>query len=175
MSDNLYTKIFLIFIVFMSIERLAETFSKREKLSGKIHHYWTFNALMVTHILLVISTIAEFLILKRNVNYFIASAGFLFYCTGLWGRNISIKTLGKYHSVHIELREEHPLISKGLYRFTRHPYYFSVFFEILSFPLIANAFYTLVFASFTYIPLLLIRVRLEEKKMKEKFGDNYLK
>lgn len=175
MSDNLYKEIFLIFIVFMSVERLAETFSKREKSSGKIHHYWTFNALILTHILLVISAVAEFLILKRDVNYFIASAGFFFYCTALFGRNLSIKTLGKYHSVHIELREEHPLISKGPYRFIRHPYYLSVFLEILSFPLIANAFYTLVLASFTYLPFLLIRVILEEKKMKERFGDNYPK
>ena len=55
MSDNLHTEIFLVFIIFMSIERLAETFSKREKLNGKIHYYWTFNALMVTHVMLVIS------------------------------------------------------------------------------------------------------------------------
>ncbi len=175
MTDNLYIGIIFIFIAFMSIERLAETFSKREKEKGTIHYLWTFNALMITHILLVISVISEFLIIERDINPVISAIGFALFFAALFVRNKAIKTLGKYHSVHIEIRENHPLIREGLYKLTRHPYYFSVLLEILSFPLVANAFYTLLLAMVSYMPFLLVRVLLEEKKMKEKFGDNYLK
>ena len=78
-----------------------------------------------------------------------------------------------YHSIHIEMREHHPLIKKGPYKYLRHPYYLAVIFEVLGFPLVPNAYYAFLFSIFTYLPLLFIRIYFEEKAMIKKFGDEY--
>ena len=46
--------------------------------------------------------------------------------------------------------------------------------EIVSVPLVANAFGALALALFGYVPLLLWRWRCEEREMIQKFGDRYI-
>lgn len=171
---NWVTILFIIFIVFMSVQRLIETFSRREKAEGSIFYSWTFRALQITHMMIVTGCIVEFFALRREINIAITVVGFSLYLVGIAGRNISISQLGKYHSVHIELRENHPLIKKGLYRFTRHPYYFSVICEMLGFPLVGNTYFTLIAVIVIYLPLMIMRIVLEEKVMHEKFGVDYI-
>lgn len=159
----------------MSIQRIWETFFKKnitEK--GLIIKRWTLPALSITHFTVGIATVIEYFTINRKINLFISLIGLGLYLFALVLRKSAIRALGKYHSIHIEIRAKHELIRKGPYKYIRHPYYCSVMLELLGFPLIPNAFYSFLISLFIYIPLLFIRLYYEEKAMIAKFGDEYI-
>jgi methyltransferase len=90
-------------------------------------------------------------------------------------RRWAVNALGDYHSIHIEIRANHPLIKNGPYAYLRHPYYLSVILELLGLPLVGNAFFSFVISLFLYVPFLLLRVYLEEQVMINKFNGEYIK
>ncbi|MES2569383.1 MAG: isoprenylcysteine carboxylmethyltransferase family protein, partial [Verrucomicrobiota bacterium] len=59
------------------------------------------------------------------------------------------------------------------FRVVRHPTYVSMILELLSFGLICNAWTMLAIIPFAFIPVLIRRLRLEERAMVEKFGSTY--
>ena len=88
-------------------------------------------------------------------------------------RFTAIRTLGKFWSLHLEIREGHQLIRGGIYQYVRHPAYAAIMLEVISIPLVGNAYSALLVAVGLYIPLLLIRWRREEVEMVAKFGRQY--
>lgn len=171
----MYYKYFLIMLFLaIVIQRLLETYSRREKKKGKIRQKWTLSLYTVGHIIVGTGTILEFLLLKRDINYIVTFVGITLYVCGLIGRNWAIKTLDKYWSIHIEIRNNHKLIKTGPYKYMRHPAYFSIILEIWGVPLIMNAYFTFIFAVAAYIPITLIRIYYEEKEHRKLFGPEYL-
>jgi protein-S-isoprenylcysteine O-methyltransferase Ste14 len=65
------------------------------------------------------------------------------------------------------------LVTTGPYRWLRHPFYVGVLLLVLAcFLLAANWFMAL--AGFAVFALLAIRSPIEERKLAERFGDEYL-
>lgn len=173
--NSLFTVVFIAFLVGMSIQRIWETFFKVKKESGEIINKWTLKILVTIHIVIIIAIIAEYFIIKRQINLSISIIGFILYIVALIGRNWSINTLGKYHSPYVKIIDKHLLIRKGPYKYLRHPYYLSVIFEFIGFPLVPNSYYSLCLSLFLYIPALyILRIYPEEKAMIRKFGEEYL-
>jgi len=170
-----FTTFFLIFVRFMAAQRIWETFWRKKGRKGTIVRKWTFPLLSTLHFTVGIGTVVEYFLVQRPINLGIAFLGLLMFSSALILRRRVIETLGEFHSVHIAIREEHPLIGEGPYRYLRHPYYVIVILELLGFPLVANAFYAFFFSLLVYLPVLFLRVFFEEKAMEEKFGDEYLK
>lgn len=161
------------FMFTMSVHRIWETFFRKKGKKGWIVKKWTFPVLSVLHFTVGIGTFAEYFIIKREINFVITIIGLIMFSMALLVRNWAIKTLGEYHSIHIEIREDHPLIKRGPYAYLRHPYYLSVILELLGIPLVANAAYSFIFSFAVYIPFLLLRVYFEEKTMLDKFNEKY--
>jgi protein-S-isoprenylcysteine O-methyltransferase Ste14 len=82
--------------------------------------------------------------------------------------------LGAYFSPYIEIRERQPLIQQGPFRYLRHPNYTGLLLEGFGLPLTFAASPVLLFAAFVFLPVILIRIRLEERALVEKFGLAYL-
>jgi len=141
---------------------------------GKIYAKWTLKALFISYILIIMATVVEYFICRREINFYVTILGFALYLFGLLGREKPVKVLGKYWSPHIEVRETQTLIKKGIYKYMRHPYYFFFLFEIGGFPLIPNSYYSFILTILLYFPLLLIRIHYEEKALISKFGQEYL-
>lgn len=118
--------------------------------------------------------IVEYFVLQREINFTVTALGLFMFIASFVIRNQCSKTLGEFRTIHIEIREKHSLIKQGLYRYVRHPWYSAIMLEVLSLPLIPNAYYTFLVALLIYIPLLLVRVRIEEKALIEKFGKEYI-
>jgi len=81
-------------------------------------------------------------------------------------------TLGMNHSSSVLIRAEHKLITYGIYRFTRNPMYLGFIVVDIGLPLYASSlrgFLTLLLM----IPLLLNRIRMEEKLLSQEFGDAF--
>ena len=81
-------------------------------------------------------------------------------------------TLRRFYSSTLVIREDHQLITHGIYRFTRHPVYLGVIIAIISVPVYASSLYGLLLMS-ALIPIFLIRIRIEERMLTDEFGDAY--
>ena len=99
--------------------------------------------------------------------------GLGFMVTGLWLFYRSHADLGTNWSVTLQMRENHRLITSGVYSMIRHPMYSSMFLlgiaQVLFLPnWIAGPAYLLSFGM-----LYFFRVRAEERMMLDQFGTGY--
>lgn len=164
-----------LFLVFYGIERILETFWKRKKIQGEIIASYTLHLLVGTSILIYLVILWEWAGLEnRQVSWWITLGGVLMVLTSIAGRNWAIKTLGLYHSIHIEIRANHELFQSGPYRFVRNPYYLCNVIEAVGLPLAANAWFAILLSIFLYIPLLILRMILEERALEKKFKSSFI-
>ena len=71
------------------------------------------------------------------------------------------------------IREDHQLVTHGIYRFTRNPIYLGLIIVITGLPVFAASMYGFLI-SLLLIPIILNRIRLEEELLTEEFQDAYL-
>ena len=81
-------------------------------------------------------------------------------------------TLWRNYSETVVIREDHQLITHGIYRFTRNPIYLGLIMGVTGLPVYAASLYGFL-TSLALIPIILIRIRLEEKLLTEEFQDAY--
>ena len=101
------------------------------------------------------------------------TAGVLCLAAGLWLFYRSHADLGTNWSVTLEVREQHQLITHGVYRSVRHPMYSALLLYSVGQALVipnwvAGPSYLLAFAI-----LFVFRIGAEESMMLEQFGDEY--
>ena len=58
-------------------------------------------------------------------------------------RVMAIRALGRFWSLHVEIREPHQFVQDGPYRIVRHPVYSSFVIEHIAIPLVGNAWWSL--------------------------------
>lgn len=67
------------------------------------------------------------------------------------------------------------LKTKGFYQITAHPIYLGIFLTFLGLSLATGSTLGLVYTFFAVLPLNLYRARLEERKLKNRFGKTFQK
>jgi isoprenylcysteine carboxyl methyltransferase (ICMT) family protein YpbQ len=122
----------------------------------------------------LLGSILEYFLLDRNINYFLSAIAVVVYISANFGRDWAIKSLAAYWSVHVEIKDDHKLIKRGPYKYLRHPNSLCIISESLAIPLIPNSYYSFLFSLFIYVPLLILRMYLEEKELIKRFGQEYL-
>ncbi len=100
-------------------------------------------------------------------------AGIACLAVGLWFFHRSHADLGSNWSVTLEVREQHRLITDGVYCKVRHPMYMALLLYSIGQALVipnwvAGPLYLIAFGI-----LFAFRVRAEEKMMLDQFGDQY--
>lgn len=86
----------------------------------------------------------------------------------------ALKTLGNSFFASLNLREDHQLIIKGLYRWSRHPLYLLFNLIWICFFLISANVFIGISGIAAYLVIYFGRVPREEKMMEEYFGMDYL-
>jgi len=164
--------IFAIFIILIAIQRLVELYiakqnEKQLKAGGAIeygesHYKW----MVLMHLSFFIVLIIEVIVLERNMS-------------GLWpiwltlfiiaqsGRIWVIRSLGKHWNTKIIVVPDADVVIKGPYKFFKHPNYIIVATEILVISLLFNAYYTAIIFSLLNVWMMMVRIPLEEKALKE--------
>lgn len=86
------------------------------------------------------------------------------FVAGITGRQIAIRTLGRFYSHHVMRQDEHRVVSHGLYRVIRHPAYAGM--------LLANTSFTVFFlnpvsavALVLLVAAVVYRIRVEERAL----------
>ena len=100
-------------------------------------------------------------------------AGVLCLVGGLWWFQRSHSDLGTYWSVTLELRENHRLVTQGVYRYVRHPMYAALFLYAIGQALVLPNWVVGPSYFVAFGILFAFRIRAEEKMMLETFGDEY--
>jgi protein-S-isoprenylcysteine O-methyltransferase Ste14 len=83
------------------------------------------------------------------------------------------RRLGRSWSVTLEIRENHGLVTDGIYRFVRHPMYSAYFLWVLSQALLLPNWIAGPAGLVGFGTLFAFRVRHEEQMMLDAFGDEY--
>lgn len=99
--------------------------------------------------------------------------GILIFAFGLWVFRRSHKDLGRNWSVTLEIREQHKLVSGGLYRFIRHPMYASFLLIGLAQAFLLSNWVAGLSGLAGFAVLFFMRIGVEERMMLEHFGDEY--
>ena len=89
---------------------------------------------------------------------------------GLTNNLVAQVTLWRFYSSTLVIKEDHQLITHGVYRFTRHPIYLGVIMVCIGVPVYTSSLYGLLTMS-ALIPIILNRIRMEERLLSEEFGD----
>ncbi len=168
---------FVVFICFHSVERVWETFfTAKERRPMELHGDWTLVATTVAYIVMCFLSSAE-CFFEDNTRLLGMLVGVVFYVLAFSLRWWGMKTLGSQWAVHAvgaQKVSKVSIIKEGPYRYIRHPIYLAIFMEVLSIPLMANAFWGMLFSAFLYIPLQYKRLLEEEKNNVRKMGEAYL-
>jgi len=82
-------------------------------------------------------------------------------------------TLWRNYSGTVLIREDHQLITHGIYRFTRNPIYLGGIMAITGIPVYVASLYGFL-SSLVLIPIVLNRIRLEERLLTEEFQDAFV-
>ncbi len=98
--------------------------------------------------------------------------GLALFLTGLTIMLVGQTTLWRNYSGTVLIREDHQLITHGIYRFTRNPIYLGGIMAITGIPVYVASLYGFL-SSLILIPIVLNRIRLEERLLMEEFQDAF--
>ena len=100
--------------------------------------------------------------------------GLTLFIIGLIIMIIGQVTLRRNYSGTVVIREDHQLITHGIYRFTRNPMYMGLIMVVTGLPVYTASLYGFL-TSLVLIPIILNRIRLEEKLLTAEFQEAYQK
>lgn len=94
------------------------------------------------------------------------------FVVGVLIRLMARRTLGKYFTHGLRTSQKPELVKNGIYKHVRHPAYLGSLLLSLGIPMIFSSLYGF-FVMLGLIPCFLYRIRIEEKMLREKFGNEY--
>jgi len=100
-------------------------------------------------------------------------AGVTCFVIGLWLFHRSHTDLGTNWSITLEVRDQHRLITRGVYRQIRHPMYSALFLYSLGHALVVPNWVAGPSNVIAFAVLFAFRVRAEERMMVDEFGAEY--
>jgi len=149
-----------------------------ERISRREEGFWIGVPLRLAGLVMLLSTLAYLvdpslvawaqISLPGWLRWVGAAAGLLCATMLYW----TLSNLGKNLTDTVATRQNAVLVTRGPYRYVRHPFYVSVALLILSVSLL-SANLLIAGAGLTVMTLLTVRTPKEEQKLIEKFGDDY--
>ena len=116
--------------------------------------------------MLLDAEVARRLSVSKIVGLVLMIIGFAIAFTGVF-------TLKRFYASTLVTRVDHRLITHGIYRFVRHPIYLGVLLICnVALPVYSSSAWGFLVLSLL-IPVLLGRIRMEERLLTEHFGDAY--
>lgn len=170
--------LFIGFMCLLVVERVWETFySAKEHQKHKLHGDWTLPLVSIAYLMMLVGIILEYFVLQGEINILITLLGVFIFTLSFLLRISCMRTLKDQWSVHAVGAKKVKsvfLINTGPYKYLRHPIYLGVILEVLSIPLIWNAYFTVLFIAVVNVPLQVMRAYFEEKATIRKLGEDYI-
>jgi methyltransferase len=122
-----------------------------------------FKWIVVVHTGVVVGAALEVVLLHRPFLPLLAAPMFALFLASNLMRFWVVRTLGDLWSVEVMDSTRIGVVTKGPFRFVRHPNYTGVILEMISLPLIHTAWITALATSAAYSVTLSLRIRTEER------------
>jgi len=124
-------------------------------------------------VLALLVTAWDFIQIQKMIYRFgmVNAVGLVLFLIGVVIRIVGKRTLGKYYSYGLRTLPNHRLIKHGIYRHVRHPISLAAIIYSVGIPLFLSLSGFLLMLGL--IPLILYRIKIEEKMLIDKFGDEY--
>lgn len=169
-------QVFVAFVVLVALERLAELrLSRRNerrlrKLGACEHAAEHFIAMQLLHTLWLVSVVLEVTLLRPQFQFWVSALATLCFFMGQCLRYAAIHALGVRWSVRVLTLPGAAPVTRGVYRYLRHPNYLGVVLEIAALPLMHSAWRSAVAFSLANAVLLAVRIRKEERALRANGG-----
>lgn len=160
--------IFVLLVLALALQRLLELRLSRRHEAGILAHggreYGAdhFGWMKALHTAWFIAMLAEVFLLDRPFIPWLAAVAFVFFLIGQVLRYAAILTLGPRWTVRVMTLPDEPLVTRGIYRYVRHPNYAGVILEIAAAPLLHTAYLTSMVFTLANAAVLAVRIRTEE-------------
>ncbi|WP_315716162.1 MULTISPECIES: isoprenylcysteine carboxyl methyltransferase family protein [unclassified Bradyrhizobium] len=126
--------------------------------------------LAIAHVAFYLAATAEGLVRDAPLDA-VSIIGFVIYLFGAVMLLVVSQLLGRLWTVKLMLARDHALVTHPLFRIVRHPNYFlNILPELIGYALTLHAYLTLVAGLIIYAVPLTLRIRQEEKIMREQFA-----
>jgi protein-S-isoprenylcysteine O-methyltransferase Ste14 len=99
--------------------------------------------------------------------------GVVLLCPGLWLFYRSHADLGKNWSISLEIREDHRMVTSGVYRLIRHPMYTAIFLQAFAQLFLLSNWLAGPSCLLAFLLMFVLRVGREEQMMHKTFGPAY--
>ena len=168
------------FVLFMTISIVRKFYTSKqrkkamliEKKSGGDIFFLVLNAIgMIIPLIYVFTSCLDF------ANYYMPDwvgwLGLVVFMDATWLLYLSHRDLGRHWTITVGLREDHKLVTKGIYKQIRHPMYAAhLVWAIAQIMMLHNwiAGYSFII---TMLPFYLYRSRREEEMLIDEFGKEY--
>ena len=171
---NNFTAIFfeIIFVVILAIE--LRIFSKQRLTAGKRNDKGSLLFLLLAVIIGLVSVFIFTYYKLGQMPVLVSYIGFLIIGTGFFIRQWSIITLDKFFTPVVSIQEDQKLITKGPYRYARHPSYLGLILELIGIALAVSNYIAFLIIIVSIYPAISYRMGNEERVLVKKFGSQYL-
>lgn len=166
---------YLILLALLAAERVFELFISRRNARRALAHGGIevggdhYRVMVAMHTLFLISCAAESLFLARAISPFISMISLLGVILAQLLRYAAVMTLGERWSTRIIVMPDAAPVTRGLYRWIRHPNYVAVAIEIAALPMIRGCWITAGVFTIANAVMLAVRIPAEERAL----GANY--
>ncbi len=165
------TILFIVITFLWLAEFLLFPSLKKEDQSEKKTFSLILVAILVIIILNAIMFFNDLLIIDKTIIKVIA---LFLYFVGIVLRYWSLILLGKSFSREVEVSEDQELISRGTYKYIRHPLYLGLFLLTIAVPLYTGNILVFLGSIVLMFVVIDIRIKEEERFMEAAFGQRYV-
>ena len=188
MLDNIFEILFLAFFVAGCVIRAVCLFrvphwwrdkknivDDREAALDKLLMFFQFLGMQVLPLIYVFSPWLNFsdYLLPTWAGLVAGWVGAAIFVAALWLLWRSHADLGHNFSPELKIKEEHSLVTRGIFSYIRHPMYAAHFLWAIAQALLLQNWIAGLAFLVSFIPLYMLRVPREEQMMLEQFGDEY--
>ncbi|MES2330651.1 MAG: isoprenylcysteine carboxylmethyltransferase family protein [Bacteroidota bacterium] len=103
-----------------------------------------------------------------------SAIGILMVVTGISFRAWAVRSLGKYFTATVQIKDDHRLVKTGPYHIVRHPSYTGAFLALIAGGVILESLAGFIISCIAMIIAYYVRIGIEEKELIARFGNDYL-
>jgi protein-S-isoprenylcysteine O-methyltransferase Ste14 len=152
---------------------MRELTTKRKVVPGEREETLTLKLFIFCGALMVFGGIAEHFVRGIHLSWPTYAAGLLISIGAFLVRRAAIRALGRFWSLHVEIRDGHEFVRSGPFARVRHPVYTSMILEHLGIALLLGSWVAFAVTMLIFAPTLRARLRREEAALVRQFGHSY--
>ena len=170
---------YLLLLALLAIERGFELFVSWR------HARWAFahggievgrahyRVMALMHVLFLVSCVIESSLNFHVISPLIAALALMLTFLAQFLRYSAVVTLGQYWNTRIIVMPDAPPVTRGLYRWIRHPNYVAVAVEIVALPMVRGCWITAIVFTIANALILRVRIPAEENALGASYSEAF--